>query len=95
MPSHDLLLRFADDLTVTQRWAVNGTHYAKTLDAWLEKLDSHTDEALRLLSAERTPRQAKVLLANWRLFLLSTREIWGYNDGNEWMVSHYLLEPRR
>ena len=94
MPSHDLMLHFADDLAVTQRWAVSGTHYAKTLEAWLERLDANKEEALRILSADSTPRDAKVLLANWRLFLLSTREIWGYHGGDEWIVSHYLLEPR-
>lgn len=94
MPSHDLLLRFADDLVVSQRWVVNGTHYAKTLAAWLDKLDANEAEALRILGQTRSLRDARVLFANWRLFLLSTREIWGHNDGNEWLVSHYLLEPR-
>ena len=39
-------------------------------------------------------QEAKALLGGWRLFLLSTDEIWGYRGGNRWLVSHYLLEPR-
>jgi cyclopropane-fatty-acyl-phospholipid synthase len=39
-------------------------------------------------------RDARALLATWRLFLISTQEIWGYSHGNRWLVSHYLLEPR-
>ncbi len=38
---------------------------------------------------------AKRLLATWRLFLLSTDEIWGYKDGDEWLVSHYPMAPAR
>ena len=42
----------------------------------------------------QTERDARALLATWRLFLISTQEIWGYRHGNRWLVSHYLLEPR-
>ena len=94
MPSHDLLPRFADDLVVTDRWAVDGTHYARTLQAWLERLDARADEALAILSRGRSRREARTLLGGWRLFLLSTDELWGYRGGSRWLVSHYLLEPR-
>jgi cyclopropane-fatty-acyl-phospholipid synthase len=95
MPSHDLMLRFQEDLVVREQWALNGTHYARTLQAWLTRLDATTDEALSVLRASgRSEREARRLVATWRLFLLSTDELWGYRGGDRWMVSHYLLEPR-
>ncbi len=95
MPSHDLLPRFADDMAVTESWIVPGTHYARTLQEWLKKLDTRRDEALTILRRNgRSGNEAKALLGGWRLFLLSTDEIWGYRGGNRWLVSHYLLEPR-
>ncbi len=95
MPSHELLLRFQRDLRVSDSWAVSGTHYARTLDAWLQRLDGAADRAERVLAeALGSPAGAARALAGWRLFLLSTREMWGYRDGQEWMVSHYLLVPR-
>jgi cyclopropane-fatty-acyl-phospholipid synthase len=94
MPSHDLLLRFQDDLVVTDRWAVNGTHYSRTLRAWLERLDTNSDQALEVLTRATNRLQARRQLAAWRLFMISAAEIWGWRDGNEWLVSHYLLGPR-
>jgi cyclopropane-fatty-acyl-phospholipid synthase len=95
MPSHDLLPRFQEHLQLADRWAESGTHYAKTLEAWLARLDAHTDEALAVLMADgRSRSEARTLLGGWRLFLLSTQEIWGYRGGNQWLISHYLLEPR-
>jgi len=94
MPSHDLLLRFNDDLVVKERWAVDGTHYAKTLAAWLERFDAKKDEAMRIATAESGAKKAKMMFGLWRMFFISTKEIWNYHGGNEWMVSHYLLEPR-
>ena len=95
MPSHDLLPRFQDHLRLADRWVEPGTHYAKTLQAWLARLDARADEALELLIADgRSRREARALLGAWRLFLLSTNEIWGYRGGDHWLVSHYLLERR-
>ncbi len=56
MPSHDLMLRFQEHLVVQDRWAVSGTHYARTLRAWLERLDANSAEALAVL--ERALRAA-------------------------------------
>ena len=95
MPSHDLMLRFQEDMVVREQWAVNGTHYARTLQAWLARLDAAPHEALAVLRGSgRTDAQARRLIATWRLFLLSTDEIWGWRGGEHWLVSHYLLEPR-
>ena len=95
MPSHELLLHFQRDLRVSDSWAVDGTHYAHTLATWLQRLDAAGDRAERVLEqyAGGGSKAARALAA-WRLFLLSTREMWGYRDGQEWMVSHYSLEPR-
>ena len=95
MPSHELLAHFQRDLVLADAWAVPGTHYARTLRAWLARLDANADEALGVLRASgRSEREARRLLATWRLFLISTEVIWGYRGGDRWLVSHYLLEPR-
>ena len=91
MPSHDLIARFQSDLLLERSWAVSGTHYARTLDAWLQRLDAHAERARAVLGGDRAAARD---LARWRLFLLSTREMWGLRDGQEWMVSHHLLAPR-
>jgi cyclopropane-fatty-acyl-phospholipid synthase len=94
MPAHDLLGRFGDDMQVIDRWAVSGMHYARTLKAWLARLDARPAEALAILTAEIPPPEARRLLVSWRLFLISTAEIWGFHGGDAWLVSHYLVEPR-
>jgi cyclopropane-fatty-acyl-phospholipid synthase len=93
MPSHDLLLCFQEHLLVEDRWAVSGTHYAKTLRAWLERLDANSPHALAILEKHSSRGEARRQLAAWRLFMLSTAETWHFHGGDEWLVSHYLLRP--
>jgi cyclopropane-fatty-acyl-phospholipid synthase len=96
MPSHDLILNFQDDLSVLESWAVSGTHYARTLQAWLERFDANETRIREVLApvVPGGPRKVDELVAQWRLFLISTDEIWRYKRGNEWLVSHYLLGQR-
>ena len=94
MPSHDLLLNFQRDLVVRERWALDGTHYARTLAAWLARLDANAAAAREVLAVRAGAGAEPPSLGAWRLFLLATAEMWGWRRGQEWMVSHYLLAPR-
>ncbi len=87
MPSDDLLLRFVDDLVVREHWRVGGEHYGKTAEAWLENLDRNRDSAIGVLGSEAA-------LNEWRAFFLACAELFAFARGREWIVSHYLLEPR-
>ena len=89
MPSHDLLLHFQEDLRIEQQWAVNGTHYEKTSNAWLANMDASRDTALPLLSETYGAENATRWWVRWRVFYMACAELWGYRGGNEWHVSHY------
>jgi cyclopropane-fatty-acyl-phospholipid synthase len=85
MPSHDLLPRFGRDLRLLRDWVVDGTHYARTAEAWLERMDEHEEELLSVLGS-------RAAVENWRVFFLACAELWGFRGGREWGVSHYLFE---
>jgi cyclopropane-fatty-acyl-phospholipid synthase len=87
MPSADLLLEFQRDVRCIERWHVGGTHYARTAEAWLARLEENEREI-----AERFGER---FLARWRVFFLACAELWSYGGGDEWLVSHYLFERRR
>jgi len=93
MPSDDLPFFFQDDLRVTRRWRWSGTHYARTADAWLANMDARRAPVMAQL--ERAyGADAELWWGRWRLFFLSCSELFGYDGGTRWWVSHYLSEPR-
>lgn len=81
MPSHDLLPRFNHHLRCEQEWTVGGEHYARTAEAWLQRLDANREAVEQLLG--------RAAANEWRVFFLACAELWGYHAGREWQVSHY------
>ena len=91
MASHDLLFSFQKDLTVEDHWRPNGMHYKETADAWLSNLDSRRDQILPIVAETYGQDQAVRWFQRWRIFFLACSELWGYGNGEEWLVSHYRL----
>jgi cyclopropane-fatty-acyl-phospholipid synthase len=91
MPSDDLLLHSVHDLAVEDHWVVSGTHYARTLRAWLDRLDAGRDRAVQLLADTYGPAYGMRWFHRWRLFDLACEELFAFAGGDEWHVSHYLF----
>jgi cyclopropane-fatty-acyl-phospholipid synthase len=92
MPSDDLALRFQDRLRLLGRWRWDGRHYEKTANAWLANLDARRDAALPVLAGVYGESQSAQWLQRWRIFFMACAELFGFKDGQEWWVSHYLFE---
>jgi len=94
MPAHDLAGRIPGPLEEEERWLVPGTHYARTAEAWVERLDAHRGEALAVLRRDLPAAEAKRQVERWRLFFLACAELFAFRGGEEWVVSHHRLRAR-
>ena len=94
MPSDDLPLFFQQQLKLEKRWRWSGVHYQKTAEAWLQNLDARRDQVWPVLEETYGKDFAKMWFMRWRMFFLAVSELFGYRDGNEWFVSHYLFSKQ-
>lgn len=91
MPSDYLLFYFQKQLKIETHWRINGKHYAQTSEHWLQNMDKNKAKILPLFELTYGKDQAVKWWAYWRIFFMSCAELWSYNKGNEWFVSHYLF----
>jgi cyclopropane-fatty-acyl-phospholipid synthase len=95
MPSDHLLLYFQDDLKIEGHWRVNGTHYSRTLEAWLKRQDIASKEVMRIFrKTDPSEKEAKLWLQRWRIFYMACSELFRYRGGEEWFISHYRFRRR-
>jgi cyclopropane-fatty-acyl-phospholipid synthase len=73
-------------------WRINGGHYQRTAEHWLDNMDRNKTRILEIFAATYGPAEATKWWTYWRVFFMSCAELWGYRDGDEWLVSHYLFE---
>ena len=91
MPSDELATRFQDHLRLLSRWRWDGTHYERTANAWLDNVDANRAAVLEVLRGTYGDA-ASQWLQRWRVFFMACAELFGYRNGQEWWVSHYLFE---
>ncbi|MEN1728190.1 MAG: SAM-dependent methyltransferase, partial [Pseudomonadota bacterium] len=71
----------------------SGMHYSKTSRAWLDNMDkrkAETREAMQSIYGD----DAAIWQQRWRMFFMACEELFGYDDGNTWLVAHYRFRRR-
>jgi cyclopropane-fatty-acyl-phospholipid synthase len=91
MPARDTLLHFQQHLRLQRQWDLSGSHYQKTAEVWLQNMDKHGSEIRDIFTLSYGEKQAQLWQQRWRIFFMSCAELFGYKQGNEWLVAHYLF----
>ena len=91
MPSEDLPLRFQEHLSMVHHWYWDGLEYRKTAEAWLRNMDAQEPAILPIFESVYGEGQSRRWWMRWRMFFLAVSEMFGYADGREWHVGHYLF----
>lgn len=94
MPSANLLLYFQDDVSIVNHWLVNGKHYSQTSEEWLKRMDKNISSIKPIIEETYGKESAVKWTVYWRTFFIAVAELFGYNNGEEWMVAHFLFKKK-
>lgn len=93
MPSRRLLPESAQPhFELDGDWWLDGTHYARTLDAWLDRFDANRD-AVREILLPVYGNDTATWMQRWRMFFMACAEMFAYDAGRQWGVAHHRFVP--
>jgi cyclopropane-fatty-acyl-phospholipid synthase len=92
MPSDELAARLQGRLRLVSRWRWDGRHYERTANAWLANMDAKRATLWPVLERTYGAHDAALWWNRWRIFFMACAELFGYREGQEWWVGHYLFE---
>ncbi|EFJ14047.1 hypothetical protein SELMODRAFT_271731 [Selaginella moellendorffii] len=93
MPADPLLLYFQEDVSILHHWRLSGTHYARTSEAWLKRMDQNLSSIRPIFAKAYGESDASTKwLAFWRTFFIAVAELFAFDNGQQWIVSHYLYK---
>lgn len=95
MPSANLFAHFQRDLRLRDHWWLSGNHYRDTSNAWLARMDAAREPIMAIFRETYGTDEAERWFQRWRMFFMAVAELFGYDDGNEWGIAHYVFEPQR
>jgi cyclopropane-fatty-acyl-phospholipid synthase len=92
MPTHDGFGRLvAPAAEVEQSWWIPGYEYARTLEAWLEKMDADLPAAREALLPTYGDEIVDLWAQRWRMFFMACAEFFAHGEGSTVGVSHHRL----
>jgi cyclopropane-fatty-acyl-phospholipid synthase len=91
MPADDLLPSYQRDLRLEEQWRQDGTHYRRRPTRGSRTLDAHRDEILAIFEQGLWAGREAALAPSLAVFFMACAEMFGYADGQEWWVAHYLF----
>lgn len=94
MPSDDYFTFYPEHFNIIDHVRYNGIHYSKTAEGWLENMDKNKEHVRAIFEKHYGKKEATKWIEYWRIFFMSCSELWKYNNGEEWFVSHYLMEKK-
>lgn len=92
MPSFSLFERFDEHMKVVDKTWLSGQHYEKTANAWLRNMDLAKAELMPVFKSTYGGDYKK-WWQRWRMFHIGVAEMFGYDQGRQWGVGHFLLRP--
>ena len=83
-----------DDVSIVDHWLLNGKHYARTSEEWLKRMDKEIVAIKEIMKMTYGKEEAVKWMVYWRTFFMAVAELFGYNNGEEWMISHFLFKKK-